>query len=110
MQNKTTRKISAIPHTVYRAVMIILIFAGVLSLLTCSLAMIAGGMITVPSSLLRITGHGSFIVSDLPDMCMLFFGGFLLLGGFALMLATSSRICPPAAEFVFRLIFDGKDR
>lgn len=109
MNNRVIKKITAVPHAVFRVAGPVLIFTGMLVLLIASLAMISGGMITIPAAVMRIAGKGSFFISDLPELTMLFAGGFLLLGGIALLLTTACRICPPAADYAYRLIF-GKDK
>lgn len=83
------------------------IFLGIFSLLTLSLGLISGGMITAPAALARIIGADRFFVSDLPPFTMLFCGGFMLLSGAALILFTAGRLCPAAAAYVLRIIGDG---
>lgn len=106
MQNKAIKKIARIPHTTYCVIITVLIFTVLLTLVTAALALISVGLITLPTALIRLSGHGDFFVSDLSPLTMLFGGGFMLLGGFAVLLATVCRVCPVAAAFVFRIFSD----
>ncbi|MBP3922909.1 MAG: hypothetical protein J6D27_08085 [Ruminiclostridium sp.] len=83
------------------------IFLGIFLLLTLSLGLISGGMITAPAAFARIIGADRFFVSDLPPLTMLFCGGFMLLSGGALILFTAGRLCPVAAAYVLRIFGEG---
>ena len=83
------------------------IFLGIFLLLTISLGLISGGLITTPAALARLVGADRLFVSDLPPLTMLFCGGFMLLSGGALILFTAGRLCPVAATYVLRTFGDG---
>ena len=106
MQNKAIKKIARIPHTAYCVIITVLIFTVLLALVTGSIALLSGGIITLPTALMRLCGRGDFFVSDLSPLTMFFGGGFMLLMGFAVLLATVCRVCPVAAAYVFRIFSD----
>lgn len=74
-----------------------------------ALALIANGMITLPSAVIRAVGKGSIFVSDLSALTMLFFGAASLLFGLGLILLSTARLCPAAASYVYRLFSSDKE-
>ena len=75
MQTKTLCKFSRIPQMVCHIALSAAIFTGILVVMVFALALIANGMITLPSAVIRAVGKGSIFVSDLSALTMLFFGG-----------------------------------
>ena len=65
MQTKTLCKFSRIPQTVCHIALSAAIFTGILVVMVFALALIANGMITLPSAVIRAVGKGSIFVSDL---------------------------------------------
>lgn len=95
-----------IPHTACCVIITVLIFTVLLTLVTAAIALISGGIITLPTALIRLCGRGDFFVSDLSPLTMLFGGGFMLLSGFTVLLGTVCRVCPVAAGYIFRIFSD----
>ena len=94
-------------HRIGRWLITAVIFLGIFILLLISLALISGGLITVPAAAARIIGAERFFVSDMPPYTMFFAGGFMLLSGAALILFTAGRLCPASAEYILRIYGDG---
>ena len=109
MQTKTLCKFSRIPQTVCRIALSAAIFTGILVVMGFALALIANGMITLPSAVIRVVGKGSIFVSDLSALTMLFFGAASLLFGLGLILLSTARLSPAAASYVYRLFSSVKE-
>lgn len=109
MQTKTLCKFSRIPQTVCRIALSAAIFTGILVVMVFALALIANGMITLPSAVIRVVGKGSIFVSDLSALTMLFFGAASLLFGLGLILLSTARLCPAAASYVYKLFSSVKE-
>ena len=107
MQTKTLCKFSRIPQTVCHIALSAAIFTGILVVMV--FALIANGMITLPSAVIRAVGKGSIFVSDLSALTMLFFGAASLLFGLGLILLSTARLCPAAASYVYRLFSSDKE-
>ena len=109
MQSKTLCRLLRIPQIISRIALSAAIFTGILIVMVFSLALVANGMITLPAAVIRVVGHGSIIVSDMPEFMMLFFGAASLLLGLGLILLCAVRLCPLAASYVYRL-FSSSDK
>ncbi len=86
------------------------IFLGIFLLLIIALALISGGIITLPAAAIRLFTFSELFVSGIPPLTMLFGGGFMFFSGVAVILFTASRICPAAAQYVFRIFSGSKSR
>ena len=109
MHSKSICRFSRISQILSRIALSAAIFTGILTLMVFSLALIANGMITLPAAVVRVVGHGSIFVSDMPEFMMLFFGAASLLLGLGLILLCAVRLCPLAASYVYRL-FSSSDK